>query len=263
MSHIVYTVDDPVAVIRLDKEEQLNALDPAMLDEMRACVREAEDDRRVVGIVLTGTGRAFCSGWDATALADDVGEGSSYSAVGDGDPTPDLFAYLVKTSKPVLAAVNGVAAAAGFVLSLMADLRFCAAEARFSTTFAKRGLVAEHGSSWMLPRLVGTSKALDLLFTARMVGAEEALRIGLADRVVEGDPVDEASDYIRALARTSSPASLKETKRLVYGHLGNHDQAVRDAWNAMVDSFARPDPTEGISAFVERRDPQFPRLGVG
>lgn len=259
--HIHYSVNDPVAVIRLNRPDRLNALNADVLQAMRSAVRSAEQDPAVVGIVLTGTGRAFCSGWDADSLTSEVGADSPYGHVAEQDPTPDWFSYLLQTTKPVIAAINGVAAATGFVLALMADLRFAVPTARLTTAFARRGLVSEHGSSWLLPRLIGPSKALDLLFSARMVEAEEALRLGLVDRIAQGDVVEEASEYIRGLAESSSPASLRETKTLVYRHLGDHDQAVREAWNAMADSFARPDPTEGITAFVERRPPRFPRLG--
>lgn len=258
--HVVYSVTDPVAVVRLNRPDRLNALNADVLNALREAIRQAEDDPAVVGIVITGTGRGFCSGWDADALATEVGANSPYQRVNEQDPTPDWFSFLLGTAKPVIAAINGAAAATGFVLALMADLRFAAPTARLTTAFSRRGLVAEHGSSWLLPRLIGPSKALDLLFTSRMVDAEEALRIGLVDRVAD-DPVEEASAYIRALAESCSPSSLREAKRLVYRHLGDHDLAVREAWNAMTDSFERPDPTEGMSSFVERRAPRFPRIG--
>jgi enoyl-CoA hydratase/carnithine racemase len=259
--HVVCTIDDPVAVIRLNRPDNLNALDAAMLGTLRDSVRRAEHDPAVVGIIITGTGRGFCSGWDAESLVSEVGADSQYRHLREQDPTPDWFSFLLHTTKPVIAAVNGVAAATGFVLALMADLRFADPTARFTTAFSRRGLVAEHGSSWLLPRLIGPSKALDLLLTARMVDANEAVRIGLVDRIAAHNVVDEASDYIRALAENCSPSALRETKRLVYRHLGDHDHAIREAWNTMADSFDRTDPTEGMTAFVNRRPPRFPRVG--
>jgi enoyl-CoA hydratase/carnithine racemase len=256
---VLYSVSDPVAIVRLNKPDRLNALDVGMLGALHDAVRQAEQDPAVVGIIITGTGRAFCSGWDAEALVDEVGDESPYRPLTTQDPTPNWFSFLLSTTKPVIVALNGVAAATGFVLALMADLRFAAPAAKLTTAFAKRGLVAEHGSSWLLPRLIGPSRALDLLFTSRMVEAEEALRIGLVDRI-EDDPVAAAEQYVRGLAETVSPAALRDAKRLVYRHLGDHDAAVREAWDAMTDSFLRPDPTEGIASFVERRPPQFPRV---
>jgi enoyl-CoA hydratase/carnithine racemase len=257
--HVLYTVNDPVAIVQLNRPDRLNALNFSMLRVLHESVRAAEEDPTVVGIVITGTGRAFCSGWDADALVDEVADDSPYQPLTEQDPTPNWFSFLLDTTKPVIVALNGVAAATGFVLALMADLRFAAPTARMTTAFAKRGLVAEHGSSWLLPRLIGPSRALDLLFTSRMVEAGEALRIGLVDRIHE-EPVEAAEHYIRGLAETVSPAALRGAKRLVYRHLGDHDRAVREAWNAMTESFLRPDPTEGIASFVERRPPRFPRI---
>lgn len=259
---MVYTVADPVAVIRLNRPERYNAFTGPMLDEIRDCARRADSDPAVVGIVLTGTGKAFSSGWDTETLAEDVGANSPLRRVAPDDPTPDWFSHLLDTGKPVIAAVNGVAAAGGFVLALMADVRIADPVARFTTAFSKRGLVAEHGSSWLLPRLIGHSRALDLLFTSRMVDATEALALGLVNRIAEHDAVEEACSYVRTLAESTAPASLRAAKQLVYRHLGDHDAAVREAWNVMIDSFAGPDPAEGARAFVERRPPSFRRLGA-
>src|SRR5262249_60740852 len=151
-------------------------------------------DAGVAGIVIRGNGRAFSGGLDAGALRRSTQEGSpSPSTPPAADELPALFSYILRISKPVIAAVNGVTAGGGFVLAMMCDLRFASEGASFTTVFSKRGLVAEHGTSWLLPRMVGLSRALDLLWSSRRIDAAEALRIGLVDRVVPPERlIDEA-----------------------------------------------------------------------
>ena len=198
MSELVrLDVEPPVAVITLDRADRLNALTYPMIAAFRRAVDEAVADTRVVGIVVTGAGRAFSAGLDMVDLARSATDGLSRS---EPDPVelPALFSHLLQVPKPVIAAVNGVAAGGGFVLAMMCDLRFAAETAgSFTTAFAKRGLVAEHGTSWILPRLVGTNRALDLLWSARRIDAAEAYRIGFVDRVVPDDRVGAGGVCVR------------------------------------------------------------------
>ncbi len=157
-----------------------------MVADIRRAVDRAAADENAVGIIITGTGRAFSAGLDTTDLARST-SGTAHSDIESSTPTDDLpalFSYLLRIPKPVIAAVNGVAAGGGFVLAMMCDLRFASESASFTTVFSKRGLIAEHGTSYLLPRLVGTSRALDLLWSSRRFDAAEALRIGFVDRVV-------------------------------------------------------------------------------
>ena len=262
---VQYEVDDPVAVITLNRPEKLNALTYPMLKEFRAAVEAAEADPRVVGIVITGAGRGFCAGLDADVLRATTSGTVARSDAGapPSDEIPGLFTYLLAVGKPIIAAVNGVAAGGGFVLAVMSDIRFASADASFTTIFSKRGLVAEHGTSWIVPRLLGAGRALDLLWSSRKIGADEALRIGLVEDVVPADELlDHAKRYVQDLAATVSPASLRDTKAMVYRHLGiGYPEALRDAepiqWRA-VESF---DATEGVMSYLERRPPNFERLG--
>ena len=255
-------IDDPVAVITLRRPEVLNAFTHPMLAELESAVRAAVDDRRVVGIVITGEGRGFCAGLDAQALAETAGGGSS------GRPDDDhelvgLFSYLLEQPKPIIAAVNGVAAGGGFVLAAKCDLRIASTDAAFTTIFTKRGLIAEHGMTWLVPRQVGLGSALDLLWSSRKIDAHEAHRIGLVQRVVGPDRlVDTASDYVRDLAENVSPWTVAETKRLVYRHVGmDAPDAFREADEVTWAALDRPDAGEGVAALVERRAPNFERLG--
>jgi enoyl-CoA hydratase/carnithine racemase len=255
---ILFETNGHVALIRLNRPETLNALTLPMLGTIRKHVAAAESDPRVTAIVFTGAGRGFCSGLDAQALIASTRAGSASQPAG-GPELPGLFSYLMDVRKPVISAVNGVAAGGGFVLAMMSDLRFGSEAASFTTIFSKRGLIAEHGTSWLLPKLVGASRALDLLWSSRRVAADEACRIGLLDRVVPANELlSSVTDYVEQLAETISPNSIAVMKAQVYRHLG---EAVRPA---LVDSaqltrasLDHPDAKEGARALVERRPAKF------
>lgn len=266
-------IEDPVALIRLNRPDKLNAFTYHTLAELRDAVDAAVADTRVVGIVITGNGRGFCSGLDAQVLAEVTQREPSEEASGEasGEESPDetsdelpgLFSYLIETPKPVIAALNGVAAGGGLVLALMCDIRIASHDASLITVFLKRGLISELGTSWMLPRLVGTGRALDLLWMSDKIGAEEAAAIGLVDKLAEPERlIDTAREYIERLAVTSSPAAIAETKRLVYRHAGSDLlTALREAQVATNRFLAAPDSTEGVNALLEKRAPKFARLG--
>ena len=256
-------IDDPVALIRLDRPDKLNAFTHHTLAEIRHAVRQAAEDARVVGIVITGNGRAFSAGLDLAVLGETTRQGPVDVPDTDPDALPGIFSYLLQVPKPVIAAVNGVAAGGGLILALMSDLRFAAESASFTTVFLKRGLIAEHGSSWLLPRLTNISRALDLLWMSERIDAREAQSLGLVDRVVEDDRLlDFARDYVGRLAATSPPAAIAETKRLVYRHLGTgYREALQEANVSQNRFVTAPDAVEGAAAFVEKRAPRFKRLG--
>jgi len=260
---ILYEVSDPVATITLNRPERMNALTSSLLSRFRECVDAAAADPEVVGIVLAGRGRAFCAGLDTDALSSIASSGSAGGATPQ-PPSSDrrgLFSYLTQVPKPVIAAVDGVAAGGGYVLATMADLRFGGPKARFTSVFSKRGLVSEHGITWTTPRLVGTGNALDLLWSSRMVDADEAYRMGLIE-YLEDDPVTAAQEYIRTLAGTVSPTTLAETKRMVWDHAGRDvDESLDDMWAVLENQFGRVDISEGVNSFLEKRPPEFPRLG--
>lgn len=264
-SNVVVEIEDPVAVVRLDRPEKLNAFTFRMVAEIREGVERAAADERVVGIIITGTGRAFSAGLDTGDLAVSAKQGAPPTRDTSDPDLPALFSYLMKVPKPVIAAVNGVAAGGGFVLAMMCDLRFAAQGASFTTAFSRRGLIAEHGTSWMLPRIVGLSRALDLLWSARRVDSEEALRMGIFDRVVPADRLlDEARAYIRDLAANSSPRSIAVMKSAIYRHLSYpREAAFRDINALTAESLTHPDAAEGVDSFVERRPPRFKRWKGG
>ena len=173
------------------------------------------------------------------------------------------FSYLLAIRKPIIAAINGAAAGLGLAIACLCDVRFAAERAVFRTAFSQRGLIAEHGMSWILPRLLGPARALDLLWHPRKVTAAEALQLGLVNRVVADDQiVAEARSYIEEIAAASSPTSLMVMKQQVYRHMMLPlSEAMSDANQLMAESIARPDFKEGVASFLERRPPRFGRIG--
>ena len=271
---LAYEVDGPAAVITLNRPRALNALTNTMLDELKHAFAVAEQDPAVVGIVLTGAGRGFCAGMDMNSLS---AQSKGDSSVGEkrrvldadpgdksmGDNFKVAFTYIMSIRKPVIVGVNGACAGLGMSIALLGDMRFGTEQSKFVTAFAQRGLIAEHGQSWVLPRLVGSSRALDLLWSSRKVLADEALRIGLMDRIVAADELlDECKGYIQNLADNCSPTSLMMMKKQVYRHLNTnlHDAMVEsNQW--MAESLKRDDFKEGVESFLERRAPDFKRIG--
>src|ERR1700724_1123342 len=226
----LYSVADRVATITLNRPDKLNAWTATMEQEVRAAVHEAEHDQNVRVIVLTGAGRGFCAGADMSLLGAIAQQGlgdrghenflRNTSNGGRQNIRPDFqkkYSYFPSIEKPVIAAINGPAVGLGFIITLYCDLRFGADTARFGTAFAKRGLIAEYGMAWLLPRLIGPANALDLLLSARLVDAHEALRMGLLNQVFPQDAfLDHVMTYAKDLATNVSPRSMRVIKRQVY-----------------------------------------------
>jgi enoyl-CoA hydratase/carnithine racemase len=250
---VLYSESSGVATLTLNRPQRLNAWTPALSTRYFDLLEHADDDPGVRVIVVTGAGRGFSAGADM-----DVLQGSESAAA----PDARLQTFPLSIRKPIVAAINGPCAGIGLVLALMCDLRFAAAGAKFTTAFSRRGLVAEHGSSWILPRLIGHARALDLLYSGRVFLAEEALALGLVNRVVAPeDLLDETLAYARDLVANCSPAALAEMKRQVYAaYESDLASAVALANRLMVESFGRPDFKEGVASFVEKRPPVFTPL---
>lgn len=270
---ILYTVEDRVATVTLNRPERLNAWTPVMGDEVRDAMRSAADDDAVRVIVLTGAGRGFCAGADMKTLSTlSAGKASGASQPAEAAPAapppfdteaPADFAtrysYFPAVPKPILAAVNGPCAGLGLVLALYCDLRFAAPEAEFTTAFARRGLIAEHGISWTLPTLIGLSGALDLLLSARKVDAAEAYRLRVVDRLAEpGALITTVGAYARELADMVSPRSMRVMKRQLWeARSQTLAEAIAVGDREMRASFRSEDFREGVAHFVEKRKPAF------
>lgn len=253
---VLYEIRERVAHVTLNRPDSLNAWTPELGRAYFDRLQEADADAEARAILVTGAGRGFCAGADFEHLQEVERSGSSTQP----DPRPQSLPRRLR--KPVIAAINGPCAGLGFVMAMMCDVRFAAAGAKLTTAFARRGLIAEYGLSWVLPRVAGTSAALDLLLSGRTFRAEEAQRLGVVDWVTgESDTAGEAHSYAVELARYSSPASMATIKRQLYDDL-ERDLAQADAAavEEMERSFERPDFREGVESFVERRPPDFPPL---
>jgi enoyl-CoA hydratase/carnithine racemase len=270
---ILYEVDNPTATIKLNRPDRLNAWTDRMAAELRHAVAQAEDDENVVVIVITGEGRGFCAGADLQGLSD-ISSGTAERSKIDsdleanpGDPEMDegfraTYSYLMSVRKPIIAAINGPCAGMAVPIALSTDIRFASDKAVFTTAFARRGLIAEWGINWLLPRVVGTAHALDLIMSGRKIDAVEAERMGLVNKVLPHDELmKHVYGYAREMAENSSPASMQVMKRQVYEGLQeplaeSHSKAV----SKMFESFKRPDFKEGVQSFLQRRPPQFERV---
>jgi len=270
---ILYEVADPVATITLNRPAQLNAWTDRMAAELKHALAQAEADSRVVVIVLTGAGRGCCAGADLQRLRA-ITEGrrgaeipAELASADPGDPDVGesfrgTYTYLMSIRKPVVAAINGACAGMAVPIALCCDLRFASEEAVFTTAFSRRGLIAEWGLAWLLPRVVGPAHALDLCFSARRVGAAEAERIGLVNRVLPaGELLSATRAWAEDVAANCSPASMRIMKRQVWQNLTDSlAHAEKESIRLMIESFDRPDFREGVMSFLEKRPPKFQRL---
>ena len=277
----LYNVADRVATITLNRPDKLNAWTAVMEGEVRSHMQNAEQDDEVGVIVLTGAGRGFCAGADMSLLSAvaergvdyrdldnrDLDDRSREQALRDGANSregvaPDFqkkYSYFPAVGKPVIAAINGPVVGLGLVITLYCDLRLASDASRFSTTFARRGLIAEYEMAWMLPRIVGIANALDLLFSARTIDAAEALRMGLVNRVFPQESfLEKTQGYAQELASTVSPRSLRIIKRQVYEAMS---QPLAEAFDISVSEmmacFRTEDFKEGVAHFMEKRPAAF------
>ena len=259
---------DGVATLTLNRPDKLNAWTARMESEFRQAVEAAAADANVRAIVVTGAGRGFCSGADMSILEAGVAGGgkTASGAAQAAAPAPagldanyaHRFSYLLQVPKPIFAAINGPIAGIGLCMVLFCDFRYMAEGQKLTTAFAKRGLIAEHGVSWMLPRLVGITNALDLLYSARTVMTQEAAAMGLVKSLPAQGVCEAVQAIAREMTRTASPRSIGVIKRQVFdGLFQSLDEAWKRADADMAASFASDDFREGVAHFLEKREPAF------
>ncbi len=272
---VLYEIlDSGVAVLTLNRPDRMNSWGGGLARAFYQCIDRAETDPAVRVIVLTGNGRAFCAGADmgdldtigSAGTADGQERSDRGNRLSDTDVTQLVGErhphFVTELRKPLIAAINGACAGIGLTQALMCDVRFAAAGAKFTTAFSRRGLIAEYGISWILPRVVGWGAALDLLLSGRTFFAEEAKELGLVkDVFAPEDLLPQALAYAQDMARNCAPSSLAVIKRQIYQDaLRNVHEASADAEKLMHESMLRPDFIEGITAFFEKRPPGFPPL---
>ena len=260
-----YEVADGVAVLTLNRPQRNNAWNDKLGNAYFDRLEQADADPNVRAIVVTGSGRSFCPGADMEVLTA-IGDGGADRAEAAARPKAARpMTHPLTVRKPLIGAINGACAGLGLVQAMLLDIRFAAAGAKFTTAFARRGLIAEHSISWTLPRVVGTSVAMDLLVSARVFTAEEAKDLGVVNHVVPADEVVAAAvAYAKDLAQNVSPASMATIKRQVYRHLTVPvDEALADSNDVMKESLVGPDFTEGVRSYLDKRLPGFAPLGEG
>ncbi len=266
---ILYRVEDGVAVVMLNRPDKLNAWRSEMDRDVRDAMREAASDPEVKVIILTGAGKGFCAGADMSLLqtiqsGDAATSRSFVNSQPPWDPASNesfqkQYSWFPAVPKPIIGAINGAAAGLGLIMSLYCDIRFASDAAKFTTAFSRRGLIAEHGISWLLPRLIGFANAADLLYSARVISAAEAKAMGLVSRVFPAEDFErEVLAYAHMLATEVSPRSLREMKREIWNaQFQTLGQAIESANTDMLASFKSEDFKEGVAHYLEKRAPIF------
>ena len=267
-AEIIYEKQDRIATVTMNRPERMNAWTQHMGAEIKAAMTDADRDDSVRAIIVTGTGKAYCAGADMSALAS-MAQGTARAGIGRPEDNRWLDAHradyrgqlswVLALRKPVIAAINGACVGLGFTKSLYYDIRIASEKARLGLIFPQRGLAIEHGSSWMLPRIVGLTHAIDMAVTGRLLEAKEALAIGLVNHLVpDGQALDKAREIALDITRNCSPVAVMEGKRLAYEGLSCDLQtAVASCGEATDRMYLSEDFKEGIKSFAERRPPRF------
>src|SRR5215213_1009941 len=255
---IVYREEDGVAWITLNRPDRLNAFAGAMRDDLRAAVERAADSAEARVVVITGAGRAFCAGADVEVMQELLARGDGATFERFVEAGSRAVQAIRACRKPVVAAVNGVAAGAGASLAAACDVRLASERASIGFTFNRIGLHPDWGASWVLPRLVGAGRAAELILTARMVDTDEAVRIGLFQRVYPADAFD---DEVRRFARelaAKAPLALAAAKHsLSVSPESELEEMLQVEREAQMRLFRSADVREGITAFNQKRKAEF------
>jgi enoyl-CoA hydratase/carnithine racemase len=263
---ILYETADRIATITLNRPERMNAMPPKMMGEIHDALHEADRDDNVRVVIITGAGKAFCSGMDMEVLrtpAQQVMADSKELNQRDPNLRPDFrgaFSYMMALRKPIIGAINGVCVGVGFTCMLYFDIRIAAESARMGILYPRRGLSIEEGASWMLPRLIGLADAIEMVVTGRTIGAREALERRLVTHVVPDDQlIAKARELASEIATQCSPVGVAVARRLVYEHLFTDlATGIREDFAELSKMFGTADFKEGIRAFMQRRPPNFP-----
>lgn len=255
-SEVLVDVSDGVATVTLDRPDSLNSLTDTSKTALLAAVRQVADDASIRALVLTGAGRGFCVGQDLREHAEQLGAGSKGPFESVSRYYNPIATTLAQMPKPVIAAVNGVAAGAGLSLAMLADFRIAAPTAKFTTAFAGIGLSCDTGASWSLQRLVGSARARELLFDARTIDADEALRIGLVNRI-EDDALAAAQSWAARLAAgpTLAYAAMRDALEFASNH--SLEESLAHEEPLMIRTGSSDDHRRAVDAFLTKQPPTF------
>jgi enoyl-CoA hydratase/carnithine racemase len=255
---VLYEVSDHVATLTLNRPDRMNTISGPMLNQLTELLLKADRDRDVRCIVLTGTGRAFCAGLDLRgATKGDTGlSGASTSTNLDLRATPPTVLFNLDT--PTICALNGSAAGYGMDTALGCDIRIMAHGAKLAAAFVKRGIVPESGGTWLLPRMVGWSKAAEIIFTGRTLTAADCLALGLVSQVVPDGEVGQAARALALEIAANAPLAVQASKRMMrMGLSEGFDEHVHHVFLQLLPLLRTEDAIEGMKAFMEKRPPSF------
>ncbi len=258
---LLFEKSDHVATITLNRPDRLNAISGPMLDSFSRAFQDADRDRDVRVIILTGAGRGFCAGLDLKDLTAGTGIGSNGGgnallARFDLNNSPPIVLH--NTDKPVICALNGPAAGYGMDLALGADIRIASTDAKLAAVFAKRGVLPESGGSWLLPRLLGWPKAAEIAFRGQTLSAQECLDVGLVNHVVEPDRLMPFANEMAEEIAAGAPLAVQATKRMMRLGLDETFEAnVHHVYLQLLPLLQTKDFAEGVQAFIQKRAPQF------
>jgi enoyl-CoA hydratase/carnithine racemase len=256
---LLYDVKDGVAVLTMNRPERLNALGDTLRDDLQDAVTRASEDPEVRALILTGAGKGFCSGGDVKAMNERRESRAERPIMDKVAPSRDQTVQALRDApKPVIAAVNGAAAGAGMNLALCCDIRLASTAAKFSQAFVRRGLHPDWGGTYFLPRIVGTAKACELIFTGQVIDAQEALRLGIVSAVHAPEELLPAAHALAHKFADGPPIAIRLAKRAIYHNLEcDLRQALEFETFAQNICYETEDAAEGIRAFVEKRPPAF------
>jgi enoyl-CoA hydratase/carnithine racemase len=256
--HILVSESEGILTITLNRPEKLNAFVGHMRRDLAEALEHAGSDRTVRVVVITGAGRAFCSGGDVSFMAELMERGDSEEFARILGAGRRVICSIRQITKPVVAVVNGPASGAGCNLALACDLRIASTKATFSQSFLKVGLHPDWGGTYFLPRLVTPNKACEMFFLGEAMDAAEALRLGVVNQVVVPEELAAATQQLAERLRTAPPIALAAAKQAVYmKEAASLDEMLRYETEAQLRCFESEDGHEGVRAFLEKRDPKF------
>ena len=257
---LLYDVDGHIATVTFNRPDRMNTITHTMLSGLSEVLLEADADRQVRVIVITGAGRAWCAGLDIAAASsgEGIGGDSGASLSGEFDLRSAPPVVLNKIDTPTIAALNGGAAGYGMDLALGCDIRLASESAKLSAAYTARGLVPESGGTWLLPRIVGWSTAAELLFTARTLTADQALAHGLVSEVVPADALMDRAMAVAAEVAANAPLAVRAAKRMMrHAMTEDLEDHVQRQYLALLPLFGTKDFREALAAYMEKRPPNF------